>query len=173
MMAKEHIQLSESERKQLEDLLSHGNIAARKSRRILAILELDRGRTFKSVAQTVGVTKQAVSLWARNYRENGLTGLDDKPIPGRPPIISGAERAKITALACSEAPEGMANGHCGCWRRKRWSWNMSRTSLPCTWGAFSKKRPPTPPETHLVHWLDNESVSGPDGEDSLVVCPAS
>jgi transposase len=58
------------------------------------------------VAQTVGVTKQAVSLWARNYRENGLTGLDDKPIPGRPPIISGAERAKITALACSEAPEG-------------------------------------------------------------------
>jgi transposase len=106
MMAKEHIQLSESERKQLEDLLSHGNIAARKSRRILAILELDRGRTFKSVAQTVGVTKQAVSLWARNYRENGLTGLDDKPIPGRPPIISGAERAKITALACSEAPEG-------------------------------------------------------------------
>ncbi len=105
-MAKHHIQLSESERKQLEDLLSRGNIAARKSKRILAILELDRGRTFKSVAQTVGATKQVVSIWAKKYRENGLAGLEDKPIPGRPATLSGAERAKITALACSDAPEG-------------------------------------------------------------------
>lgn len=105
-MAKQHVQLSERERKQLEDLLSHGNIAARKSKRVLAILELDRGRTFKSVAQTVGATKQIVSIWARKYRENGLAGLEDKPIPGRPVTISGAERAKITALACSDAPEG-------------------------------------------------------------------
>lgn len=105
-MAKHHIQLSESERKQLEDLLSRGNIAARKSKRILAILELDRGRTFKSVAQTVGATKQVVSIWAKKYRENGLAGLEDKPIPGRPTTLSGADRAKITALACSDAPEG-------------------------------------------------------------------
>jgi transposase len=105
-MAKQHIQLSESERQQLEDLLSRGNIAARKSKRILAILELDRGRTFKAVAQTVGVTKQIVSIWAKKYRANGLAGLEDKPIPGRPVTISGAERAKITALACSDAPEG-------------------------------------------------------------------
>lgn len=105
-MAKQHIQLSESERKQLEDLLSRGSIAARKSKRILAILELARGRTFKSVAQTVGATQQMVSIWARKYRENGLAGLEDKPIPGRPATISGADRAKITALACSDAPEG-------------------------------------------------------------------
>lgn len=105
-MAKQHIQLSESERKQLEDLLTRGKIAARKSKRILAILELDRGRTFKSVAETVGATKQIVSIWAKRYRENGLAGLEDKPIPGRPVTISGTERAKITALACSDAPEG-------------------------------------------------------------------
>ena len=105
-MAKQHIQLSESERKQLEDLLSRGSIAARKSKRVLAILELDRGRTFTAVAQTVGATKQMVSIWARKYRENGVAVLENKPISGRPPAISGAERAKITALACSEAPEG-------------------------------------------------------------------
>lgn len=105
-MAKHHIQLSEPERKQLEELLTRGNIAARKSKRVLAILELDRGRTFKSVGQTVGATKQIVSTWAKKYRENGLAGLDDKPIPGRPVTISGTERARITALACSDAPEG-------------------------------------------------------------------
>ena len=105
-MVKQHIQLSESERKQLEDLLTRGRIPARKSKRILAILELDRGRTFTAVAQTVGATKQMVSIWARKYRENGVAGLEDKPIPGRPVAISGAERARITALACSDAPEG-------------------------------------------------------------------
>lgn len=105
-MAKQHIQLSESERKQLKDLLKHGKLVARKSKRIIAILELDRGRTFTATAQTIGATKQIVSTWAKKYRANGLAGLNDKPIPGRPPIISGVERAKITALACSEAPEG-------------------------------------------------------------------
>ena len=105
-MKKQHIQLSESEQTQLEQLLKQGSLPARKFKRVLAILELNRGRTFTTVAQTVGATIQSVSIWASNYRESGLTGLEDKPIPGRPVTISGAERARITALACSEAPEG-------------------------------------------------------------------
>lgn len=105
-MKKQHIQLSGSERTQLESLLKQGSLPARKFKRALAILELDRGRTFTAVAQTVGATKQSVSTWARKYRENGLAGLEDKPIPGRPITISGQERAMITALACSDAPEG-------------------------------------------------------------------
>lgn len=105
-MKKQHIQLSESERRQLEKLLKQGSLSARKFKRALALLELDRGRTFTAVAQTVGATKQSVSTWAQKYREMGLAGLEDKPIPGRPISISGEERAKITALACSDAPEG-------------------------------------------------------------------
>jgi transposase len=105
-MKKQHVQLSETERTELENLLKQGSLPARKFKRALAILELDRGRTFTAVAQTVGATKQSVSTWAKKYREMGLVGLDDKPIPGRPIKISGKERAKITALACSDAPEG-------------------------------------------------------------------
>ena len=105
-MKKQHIQLSDSERTQLEKLLKQGSFPARKFKRVLALLELNRGRTFTSVAQTVGATIQSVSIWAGKYREMGLAGLEDKPIPGRPVTISGEERAKVTALACSEAPEG-------------------------------------------------------------------
>ncbi len=105
-MKKQHIQLSESERIQLEKLLKQGSLPARKFKRVLALLELNRGRTFTTVAQTVGATKQSVSTWASKYREMGLAGLEDKPIKGRPPTISGEERAKITALACSDAPDG-------------------------------------------------------------------
>jgi hypothetical protein len=38
-----------------------------------------------------------------------LNYLSDKPRTGRPTVISGDERAKITALACCKAPEGHSN----------------------------------------------------------------
>ena len=79
---------------QYNNLLSSSE-GHRKFKRVLALLELERGRTFTAVAQTVGATKQSVSIWARKYRATGLAGLEDKPIPGRPPTISGEERAKI------------------------------------------------------------------------------
>ena len=105
-MKKQHIQLSEEDRTYLEKLLKQGSLPARKFKRALALLELNRGRTFTATAQTVGVCQQIASRWAEKYREMGLACLEDKPIPGRAPSINGEERAKITALACSEAPEG-------------------------------------------------------------------
>lgn len=105
-MKKHHVQLSEADRKKIQQMLKQGHLPARKFKRALALMELDRQRTFTAVAQTVGATKQSVSTWAKNYCQRGLACLEDKPIPGRPITISGAERAKITALACSEAPAG-------------------------------------------------------------------
>lgn len=58
------------------------------------------------MAQIVGVTIQTASTWAQKYGENGLEFLTDKPRPGRPKEIDGITRAQITALACSDAPEG-------------------------------------------------------------------
>jgi transposase len=72
----------------------------------LALLELNRGQTYTAVAQTVGVTKQAVSIWAANYRASGLDCLSDKQRSGRPKKILSVDEAKITALACSRPPEG-------------------------------------------------------------------
>ena len=105
-MKKQHVQLKPTERSTLKNLLNQGSLPARKFKRALALLELDRGRTFTEVAQIVGVTKQTTSTWAKKYREIGLGCLEDKPIAGRPITINGVERAKITALACSEPPQG-------------------------------------------------------------------
>ena len=50
-----------------------------------------------------------VAGWRDRYAEHGLdAGLYDKPRSGRPIEIDGAARAKITALACTPAPEGHA-----------------------------------------------------------------
>jgi len=107
-MKKEHVKLSEEDRTYLENLLKKGSLRANTYKRALALLELDRGRTFTTVAETVGVTKQSPSTWAKKYKESGLEVLTDKPRPGRPTVIDGLQRAKITALACSDPPEGYA-----------------------------------------------------------------
>ena len=72
----------------------------------MALLELDRGHTYKQVSDSLGVTVQTASIWAKKYKEGGLDFLQDKPRSGRPLEIDGIARAKITALACSDAPEG-------------------------------------------------------------------
>ena len=107
-MKKQHIQLSEVDRAYLEKLTSQGEEAARVYRRALGLLELDRGNPYCEVAETVGVHPNTVSEWAQNYQQEGLLCLADKPRSGRPIEIDGSQRAKITALACSDAPEGYA-----------------------------------------------------------------
>jgi transposase len=42
------------------------------------------------------------------YKQKGLKVLADEPRSGRPLQIDGEQRAKITALACSDPPEGYA-----------------------------------------------------------------
>ncbi len=105
-MKKEHVTLSEEDRAYLENLISKGSLTAKTYKRALALLELDRGSTFTSVAQIVGVVSQTASTWAQKYGESGLEFLSDKPRSGRPKEIDGITRAQITALACSQTPEG-------------------------------------------------------------------
>lgn len=107
-MKKQHIQLNPSEREHLESLTRQGVQSAKVYRRALALLELDRGKTYTEVSATLGVTIPTISGWAAKYRENGLEVLHDRPRSGRPVEIDGKQRAKITALACSTPPEGYA-----------------------------------------------------------------
>jgi len=71
-------------------------------------MELNRGRTYTAVSKTLQVAQTTLSSWAEKFQENGLQVLADNPRPGRPIEIDGNQRAKITALACSDPPEGYA-----------------------------------------------------------------
>jgi putative transposase len=108
LMKKQHVKLTSEDRVHLETVTSKGKLSAKLYNRALALLELDRGKTFTAVSETLGVTIQTISGWAKRYQADGLKALDDQPRSGRPVEIDGNERAKITALACSEAPEGYA-----------------------------------------------------------------
>ena len=107
-MIKEHVKLTETDKNYLESIISKGKATAKVFKRATGLLELNRGKTLQCVAQTLGVDYNTVAAWRDNYKQNALTCLKDAPRSGRPVEIDGTQRAKITALACSTAPEGHA-----------------------------------------------------------------
>ncbi len=107
-MKKGHVKLTEGDRSFLEALLKKGELKARAYRRALGLLELDRGNCFTEVAETLQVSILSISRWAMEYQADGLQAIQNLPRSGRPMVIDGDQRAKITALACSEPPEGYA-----------------------------------------------------------------
>lgn len=107
-MQKQHLTLTDHDRTTLEALLSKGTLPARTFKRATALLELDRGKTLAQIASTLNIHANTVATWRNGYTTHGLTCLADAPRSGRPIVIDGTQRAKITALACSDAPEGHA-----------------------------------------------------------------
>ena len=107
-MEKRHLTLKAKDTRTLENLLSRGSLPVKVFKRATALLELGRGKSFSAVAETLGVCYQSVSCWCAAYKQEGLSMLQDAPRSGRPIEIDGKQRAQITALACSEAPEGHA-----------------------------------------------------------------
>jgi transposase len=105
-MKKQHVTLTDTDRTALETLLSKGSLPVKTFKRATALLELDRGKTLRAVATTLEIDYNTVAAWRTNYNASGLACLDDAPRPGRPIGIDGTLRAKVTALACSDAPEG-------------------------------------------------------------------
>ena len=105
-MPRKTFELSPSDRTYLEKLLRKGQMSARQFKRAMALLELGKGKTITVVKETLGVSRSTVSKWVKRYREEGLLVLHDKPRSGRPVEIDGTQRAKVTALACSNPPVG-------------------------------------------------------------------
>lgn len=105
-MTQNHLTLKPEDHAYLTALLAKGELPVRVFSRATALLELQRGKTLTAIAETLSLNYNTVANWRNRYHEHGLAMLQDKPRSGRPIEISGAERAKITALACSTPPEG-------------------------------------------------------------------
>lgn len=105
-MKKQHINLTKSDRQIIKQMLVKGVLKVRTYNRACGLQMLDAGMSYQEVGKQLGVNPNTVSNWAKKYRAAGLSFLTDAPRSGRPIGISGAERAKVTALACSKPPEG-------------------------------------------------------------------
>lgn len=105
----EPVELSTDELRSLKTILRRGTATARAQRRARILDLLHRGQHPTSIAATLSVSLPTIFNIKRRYLEEGFdAALEDKPRKGRPQCIQGSARSKITALACSQAPEGHA-----------------------------------------------------------------
>ena len=92
---------------QLQQMLTKGKQSVRSLKRAHVLLALHQGKTPSAVAQLVGVSPAMVYNIRNRYVSEGLTiALSEKPRPGQPSKFDKATQAHLTALACSEAPDG-------------------------------------------------------------------
>lgn len=111
MMARqtEFIQLSTEERRSLKTLFSGGNSSNRRQTRARMLDLLDKQTAPPQIAALLGCSLTTVYNVKRRFSTEGIeSALSEKPRSGKPTRITGEGRARITALACSDAPEGHA-----------------------------------------------------------------
>jgi transposase len=105
----EFIQLTDEERRSLKTLFRSGKGNNRQHTRARILDLLDKQVPPAKIARTLSCALRTVYNLKHRYEQEGLdSALTDKPRSGRPVEIDGAQRAKITALACSTAPTGHA-----------------------------------------------------------------
>ena len=102
------MKLNKQEYSYLTSLTTSGELKARKYKRVMTLLWLHQGKTMSAVSRLLSYAYPSIAALKKSYLERGLQCLEESPRSGRPIVFVGAERAKITALACSDAPAGRA-----------------------------------------------------------------
>jgi Helix-turn-helix domain len=77
------IYLTPEERRDLEAWQRSDDVRAGLSRRGQIILMLTEGASITQISRTVGICRRFIYKWAQRFRDEGITGLTDRPGRGR------------------------------------------------------------------------------------------
>jgi transposase len=72
--------------------------------RLRAVRQVEQGAHPEDVAAALGMTRAAVYGWLAKYRQGGLDALRAKPVPGRPPSLSGGQLQRLYTLVVGNDP---------------------------------------------------------------------
>lgn len=115
MTPRYRVTLSEDERSRLEELTRCGKTAAHAFIHARALLLCDAGPhgsrwKVADVAEAMGVTTRTIEHLKERFVEEGIEAALERKPRAKPPKIDfdGAFDARLTALACSPAPDGRA-----------------------------------------------------------------
>lgn len=103
-MASAKVQLTESQRDELERSVAGRCLAARSVERAKIILGLAAGRAGKEIAEQVGVARQTVRRWELRFLRRGTRGLEDAARSGRPRVIQPGKVDEIVRKTIRETP---------------------------------------------------------------------
>ncbi len=84
----------------MRDASVHPRRSARamERRRLRAAVLLERGESLSSIARQLRVSRQAVFVWAEQWRRRGEAGLLRRLRPGRPSVLTRRQWAQLQRL---------------------------------------------------------------------------
>jgi len=107
MWTKKPVKLKPKERKELKQLISKGTEKARKITRARILLMAHEGKTDTYIIEVLKVARNTIRTVRSRYVQDGLqAAINEQARSGAPNKFTGRQKAKITAIACSKAPEG-------------------------------------------------------------------
>ena len=107
MRTKNPVKLKPKERKELKQLIGKGTEKARKITRCRILLLAHEGKTDTQIIEALKVARNTIRTVRSRYVQEGLeAAINEQSRSGAPKKFTGRQRAKITAIACSEPPEG-------------------------------------------------------------------
>jgi len=106
-MRQTELRLSKQERKAVDAFRSKGAHRAREFNRAHILAALDRKVPEREIMEVLGVGRTAIWRTRAAYLEGGLEfALQDLDRPGQPKRYGTDQEAEVTALACSDPPQG-------------------------------------------------------------------
>jgi transposase len=81
------VQMPAEDRAELMRWTRMSSLRAGLAQRARIVLLADEGVGTNEIVHLVGVSKPTVISWKKRYAAEGIAGLDDRPKPGRPPVI--------------------------------------------------------------------------------------
>ncbi len=109
------VELTTEEKDELLELTRKGKVSARKIKRANILLQADKGKTDREIAENLEVGKATVERTRKKFVEGGLEwALNERHRPGGKLKLDGTKEAFLVALAHSEPPEG----------RERWTMQL-------------------------------------------------
>ena len=106
-MKKIEIKLTRNEIKKLEALVKKGSAKAREITRARTLLLSYKNEKTSTISRVLGIDPATVRNIKCYYLNGGInTAVYDSPRSGAPGKFSSKDKAAITALACTKAPEG-------------------------------------------------------------------
>jgi transposase len=139
------IELSESERGQLERWARRRRTAAGLAQRARIVLACAGGESNAEIAQRLGVSRPTVTKWRARFAAERLEGwLADEPRPGRPRTVSDERVEQVVVRALESAPPD--GGTQWSTRQMAKQVGLSQSTVSRIWRAFGLQ------PHRLEHW---------------------
>lgn len=107
MTKKYEVNLTPKERSHLLAIVSKGKNKAQVIRRAHILLKSDEGKTDKAIAELLYISEDTVERTRACFWQEGVqAALEGKPIAGQEEKLNDVQEAYLTAIACTEPPDG-------------------------------------------------------------------